>query len=337
MMKCTAQILYAFFALIFSSNVIRAAEINLTMSHYLPPALGLHKDFLEPWARELERKTSGKVKVDIQTAGTALGKITKQWDQVVDGTVDVAFGLHGIPRGRFICTSVIELPFLTDSGAEANHVLWDIFPQYLAKEHKEVHVLALMAHDPGVLATREKKVVTPADVKGLRIRVPSPYVAEMLKDLGAVPVGMPPGQVYENLQTGNLDGVVLPWAGLKEFRITEVVTNAIEIDAYTTPFFFIMNRKKYASLPDDVRKVIDEISGDALVAKFAKWWMNWGEAGPGQIESRGGEVVRANPALKRQWKTAVAPTSSRLEQELAERCPAGKDFLLNVKARATAR
>lgn len=173
--------------------------------------------------------------IPASSPGSALGVITKQWDQVVDGVVDISFGLHGIPRGRFACTRAIDLPFLTDSAEEANEILWEIFPDNLADEHDEVKMLALMAHDPGVLATREKRVKTPAGLEGLRIRVPYPFIAAMLEGLGAVPVGMPPGQVCENMQTGAIDGVVLPWAGLKEFKITEVTTNAIEIGAYTTP------------------------------------------------------------------------------------------------------
>lgn len=312
-----------------------AADIKLTMSHYLPPVLGLHVDFLEPFARQIEEATGGKVEVDIQTAGSALGTITKQWDQVADGVADISFGLHGIPRGRFSCTQVIELPFLTDNVEEANKVLWDVYPDYLADEHKGVKVLALMAHDPGVLATAKgKRVEKPEDLKGLRIRVPSPYVAAMLEDLGAIPVGMPPGQVYENMQTGALDGVVFPWAGLKEFRITEVTTNAIEIGAYTTPFYFIMNQDKFDSLPKDVQEAINKISGDALVAKFPEWWKKWGAAGPGQITDAGGEVITPDAALRQTWVDATAATVTKLEGQLASQCNNGAELISKARVLA---
>lgn len=297
-----------------------AQDIELTMSHYLPPVLGLHVDFLEPYARALETASDGRIAVDIQTAGSALGVITQQYDQTLDGLSDIAFGLHGIPRGRFACTQVVELPFLTDSVEEANDVLWGLFPEFLEQEHRGVHVLALMAHDPGVLATNGVRVEKPEDLQGLRIRVPSPFVAAMLEDLGAVPVGMPPGQVYENMQTGAIDGVVLPWAGLKEFRITEVTTNAIEIGAYTTPFYFIMNEDTYGGLPDDLKAAVDGISGDALVSQFPDWWTAWGAAGPGQITEAGGEVITPDDALRQSWIDATADTVARLEAELAEEC-----------------
>lgn len=314
----------------------QAEEITLTMSHYLPPVLGLHLDFLEPFAREIETLTDGKVKVDIQSAGSSLGTITKQWDQVADGIADISFGLHGIPRGRFTCTQVIELPFLTDSVEEANDVLWGLYPDYLAAEHAGVKVLALMAHDPGVLATTgDKRVEKPEDLAGLRIRVPSPFVAAMLEDFGAIPVGMPPGQVYENMQTGAIDGVVLPWAGLKEFRITEVTTNAIEIGAYTTPFYFIMNQDKFDSLPADVQTAIESISGDTLVAKFADWWTAWGAAGPSQVADAGGEVITPAPALRQMWIDATANTVSKLEASLAKECENGAELIAKARELST--
>jgi TRAP-type C4-dicarboxylate transport system substrate-binding protein len=315
------------------AGAAQAEDITLTMSHYLPPVLGLHVDFLEPFARQIEEATDGQVTVDIQIAGSALGTITKQWDQVADGIADISFGLHGIPRGRFTCTQVIELPFLTDSVEEANEVLWSIYPDYLAEEHEGVKVLALMAHDPGVLATTGgKRVENPEDLAGLRIRVPSPYVAAMIEDLGGIPVGMPPGQVYENMQTGALDGVVLPWAGLKEFRITEVTTNAIEIGAYTTPFYFIMNQDKFDSLPADVQEAIDSISGDALVAQFPDWWTAWGAAGPAQITDAGGEVISPDEALRQAWIDATAATVTKLEADLSAECSGGADLITQARA-----
>ena len=300
---------------------------TLTMSHYLPPVLGLHKDFLEPFARQLEEDSGGEIKVEMQIGGSSLGNITKQWDQAVDGLSDMSFGLHGIPRGRFPCTQVIELPFLTDSVEEANAILWGLYPEYLADEHSAVKVLALMAHDPGVLATRGKKVEKPEDLKGLRIRVPSPFIAAMLEDLGAVPVGMPPGQVYENMQTGALDGVVLPWAGLSEFRITEVTTNAIEIGAYTTPFYFAMNRDSYDGLSAKGKAAVDKLSGDALVAQFPAWWKKWGATGADEITGNGGEVILNSAELSETWKAATAETVTKLEAKLADECEGGVEAI----------
>jgi len=56
---------------------------------------------------------------------------------------------------------------------------------------------------------------------------------------------------------------------------------------YTSVFFVVMNKEKYASLAPDIRAAIDAISGDALVTRFGNLWNQWdkpvreGAAGPG--------------------------------------------------------
>ena len=52
-----------------------AAEINLKLSHFLPPVHGIHTDFIEPWAKQLEACTNGKVAVEIYPGGTQLGNV----------------------------------------------------------------------------------------------------------------------------------------------------------------------------------------------------------------------------------------------------------------------
>src|SRR5262245_6292066 len=100
-----------------------AQTIELKLSHFLPPVHGMHTDFMEPWARELERRTNNKVKVTIFPGGSSVGDVTRQWDQMNAGVIDIAHGLHGIPRGRFPRTSIIDLPFLTESADAATRTL----------------------------------------------------------------------------------------------------------------------------------------------------------------------------------------------------------------------
>ena len=67
-------------ALTLVAGTAHAQPVKLTMSHYFPPVLSLHKDFLEPWGRELSSRTGGKVTVELHTGASALGAATKQWD-----------------------------------------------------------------------------------------------------------------------------------------------------------------------------------------------------------------------------------------------------------------
>jgi TRAP-type C4-dicarboxylate transport system substrate-binding protein len=284
-----------------------AQTIELKLSHFLPSTHPIQTVFIEPWVAELESRTEGRVKVQIFPAGSAFGHVAKQMDQVRAGAVDIAHGLTGIPRGRLPRTSIIDMPFLVKTADAASRTLWALYPEYLAPEYDGFKVLALHAHNAGLIHTRDRPVKTMDDLKGLRLRTPSLAVSMMLEQLGASPVGMPPTQVYENLQKGVIDGTVFPWDAVYGFKLYEVLDYHLQPDAYTTSFFFVMNQRKYDSLPEDVRQAIDEISGETLVAKFGPWWNDWDKPGLEAVEERGNTITVLDDAQRDEWRAALAP------------------------------
>lgn len=284
-----------------------AARTKLKLSHYLPSVHGIHTDFIVPWTEQVSQCTGGEVEFEVFPAGTQLGNVARQQEQVVAGVVDIAHGLHGIPRGRFPRTSLIDMPFLTDDAGAATYALWQLLPDVLAEEYKGLKVLALHAHNGGLLHTSRKKVETMEDMKGLRLRTPSPAVSDMLSFLGATPQGLPPGEVYENLQRGVLDGTVFPWDPVKSFGLNEVLNYHLDLGAYTVSFFFVMNERSYARLSPKARACIDQYSGDALIPKFGDWWDAWDKPGREQAIAAGHVITKLSDAERERWREALQP------------------------------
>lgn len=293
-------------------------ETTLKISHYLPAVHGIHTDFIMPWTEEVSACSGGELSFEVFPAGTQLGNVARQQEQVLAGVVDIANGLTGIPRGRFPRTSLIDMPFLTDDAGAASNALWEIFPQYLAEEYKGVKVLALYAHNGGLLHTGTKKVESIEDMKGLRIRTPSPAVSEMLSDLGAEPQGLPPGEVYESLQRGVIDGTVFPWDPVKSFGLNEVLTHHLDLGAYTVSFFFVMNQRSYDRLSDTARACIDQHSGDGLVAKFGDWWDAWDAPGRQEAIDAGHVITELSDEERARWTEALQPMMAGYLQEVKD-------------------
>ncbi|WP_259779719.1 TRAP transporter substrate-binding protein [Aestuariispira ectoiniformans] len=294
----------------FNGHAANAAGdvIELKMAHYLPTANGMHEDFMEPWARELEKRTNGKVKVTIYPGGTQLGNIAKLYDEVRSGVVDIAHGLRGVPNGRFKKTSIIELPFMSSSADAASRTLWALYPQYLKDEYPGVKMLALHAHNGGLLHTGSKPIQTMDDLKGLRIRFPSGPIKALLEEWGATPQGLPPGKVYESVQKGVIDGSLLPWDPINSFKLSEVMNYHTDVGGvYTVSFWFAMNERKYNSLPADVRKAIDDISGDNLIGKFGGWWNRWDKLGKDLAVAKGDPITVLDKQEQAKWEKAAEP------------------------------
>ncbi len=291
-------------------------KIELKLSHFSPSTHGIHTDFIEPWARELEQRTKGRVQIKIFDGASRLGNPARQLEQVLAGAVDIAHGMQGASPGRFPRTEIIEMPFLTENADVATRILWTMYPKQFKEEYAGVKVLALHAHNGGLIHTRDKKVARMQDLKGLRLRSPSTAINKMLSLLGATPVGMPPGQVFINLKGGLIDGALFPWDGARAYRIDEVAKYHLDARAYTLPYYFVMNRRKYQALPAEVRKAIDETSGDALIAHFAAWWNKWDQAGVEMAKKRGNLVTPLNAAERERWAGAVLPATDKFLGEV---------------------
>lgn len=280
---------------------------TLKVSHFLPSVHGIHQDFIVPWTEHVSECTDGELTFDISPAGTQLGNVARQQEQVLSGVVDIAHGLTGIPRGRFPSTSLIDLPFLTDDAGAATYALWSLFPDYFQQEYEGVKVLGLHAHNGGLIHTNGVKVETMDDLEGLRIRTPSPAISDMLEYLGASPQGLPPGEVYENLQRGVIDGTVFPWDPVNSFGLNEVLTNHLDTGAYTVSFFFVMNQQSYDGLSDAARQCVDQYSGAALERKFGDWWDAWDAPGLAQAEEAGHEIIELSDEERENWREALQP------------------------------
>jgi len=315
-----------------ASGLAAAQTVELKMSHFVAPTHGWTADLMQAWADEVNKRSTAKLKVEVFAAGSAFGAAPRQYDQVVNGVVDVANGLRSIPAGRFVRTSIIELPFLVNSADAATRTLWALYPKYLADEYKDVKVLALHAHNGALIHTRAKAVTKIEDLKGLRIRSPGAVVNEFLKALGAEPVGMPPTEIYENLQKGVIDGVATTWDLLNSARLAEVTKFHLDAYAYTQAFYFVMNKDKYASLPGDLKKAVDEVSGDALVEKLGGLWDKWDEQGQKAAAARGNAIAKLSPEERARWQKQAEPAIdawlARMEKEGA---PNARELYVEAK------
>ena len=115
-----------------------SAQVELSMSAWVPPSHMLVKDGMVPWMKEVERVTDGRVKVKLLPKPVT--NPINHFDAVRDGLADVAFVSHAYTPARFQLVRVGVLPFSGDN-AEVNSVaLWRIYSKHFLKqdEHKGV-------------------------------------------------------------------------------------------------------------------------------------------------------------------------------------------------------
>jgi TRAP-type transport system periplasmic protein len=251
----------------------RAAEVTLKLSHMLPPVSLAHRRMFQPWAEKVGKESGGRIEVQIFPAMSLGGKPPDLVDQMRDGIADLVWALPAYQAGRFPILETWTLPFLITNAEQTAQAIDEFMRTHGKEEFAFCQPLAWWCHGPGLIMTKGRKVETMADLKALRIRGGNQLIVQALSLLGANAQFYPVPEVPMQLSKGTSDGVVLPYEIVPAFKLHELLDNFAEMEAggrqfYTFPFVFAMNRRKYESLPDDLRKVIDANSGPALSRQF---------------------------------------------------------------------
>ena len=276
------------------------------------------------------------MKVEIHNATSPLGKISEQANQVKSGAVDIALGLRGAEGDRFPGSSMIELPFVVRDAASGSRALWDLYKDgTLADEYKDYTVLALFVHNPGLVHTTAKRVVDPADLKGLRLRSPNKTVAAALEHLGATPVILQVHEVMDAVKSNRIDGIVTNWGNpLQGFN--DHMKFHTDTQFYSAAFFIVMNPARYASLPPDVRARSTSYPVPAWVAKFGPLWDKWDRPVREGAAAPGHEIIVPDGAMMARWREQLRPVTDRYLDDLARSFPnarAAYDRLLAIARR----
>ena len=307
----------ALLTMLMSSGPAAADPITLKFSHFLGLKSFFQVDVVEPWAKELEAKTNAQVKVETFDGTSALGKVTEQASNVKDGKVDIALGLRGAEGDRFPGSSVIELPFIVPSASKGSQALWDLYKDgTLGDELKDYKVLALFVHNPGLIHTRNKRVLDISDLKGLRLRTPNKTVTTAVEHAGAIPVVLQVNDVMAAVKANQIDGIVTNWGNpLQDFN--DYMKFHTDTQFYTSAFFIIMNRAKYDGLPAQIRAAVDTLSGDAWVREFGPLWDKWDKPVREGANAPGHEVIVPDEATMGSWREGLKPVTDRYIADLA--------------------
>ena len=275
-----------------------SAQTTLTLSSWVPPSHTLTETQKE-WCEMLSQKVAGKIKCNALPRPVAAAPAT--FDAVRNGLVDISFTVHGYTPGRFVTTQFAEIPFLGQS-AEASSVAFQRMYQKqpaMAEEHKGVKVLAVFTHGPGIVFNTKRPITKMDELLGMKFRIGGGMVNDISKALGMNVTLKPAPESYELLSTGVMDGTLFPAESVEGFKIDKVIKYATLFPGglYNTSFVFMMNQAKYDSLPADVKKAIDEMSGEFAARMIGKGWDKVDRRGMAFMQANGVQFTKADPAF----------------------------------------
>jgi TRAP-type C4-dicarboxylate transport system substrate-binding protein len=295
-------LMVCFFFTTYASGQTKVIELNY--SHQYPAP---HKSAIlaVEWAKEIEKRTNGRVKITVFPANT-LVPADKSYQSVVNGTIDVGSSTLGYSRGRFPVMEVIDLPLGYKSATAAMRLANDVYNRFKPKELDDTKVMYFFAHGPGFFHSK-KPINKLEDFKGMKMRCTG-LSAKVVGALGGTPVAMPMPETYDALSRGIVDGSVAPMEALSGWKWGEVVkfTTQSYGAAYSAAFFVVMNKNKWNALPPDIQKIIETVNGEYLDKAGAVWDLIDKE-GTDYTVKLGNKIITLSQEEDARWVKAVRP------------------------------
>jgi len=281
--------------------------IELSYSNFFPPT-HFHSILADEWAKEIEKRTDGRVKITYFPGGS-LTPAPKVYDGVVEGISDIGMSVLAYSMGRFPASELIDLPHAYPNGWVATKVANDFYQEFQPAEFEDVHVLYFHAHGPGVVFTTEKPVRKMEDLKGLVIRSTG-VGAKIMEALGAEGYGASQGEAYDLMAKGTIDGSFTPREVLKGWKQAEVVkyvTGCYDV-GNTANMFVVMNKDKWNGLPENIKTIIAEVSQE-WIEKHGMVWDYYDKVGIDYfLTFAGREVIELSAEEMAKWvEAAVDP------------------------------
>jgi TRAP-type transport system periplasmic protein len=327
-------------AAVVTSSAVALAQapvVTLKFHTFMSPQSNVWLNMHKAWMDKVEKESDGRIKFEAYPAMQLGGTPVQLYDQAKDGVVDIIWTLPGNTAGRFPRVEVFELPFMMTNAEATSKAYWEYVQTFAADEFKDVQVLALQVHGPGVIHTVNKLIDTVDDVKGLKMRAPTRQVTKLLASLGATPVGMPLPGIPDALSKGTIQGAVIPWEVVPSVKVHELTKFHAEFDPaggalYTTTFVMAMNKAKYNSLPADLKKVIDNNSGMATSAWLGKAQQAGDVAGRKSASDQNNNIYTIKAAEAQNFRNKSRSIEAEWVEDMNKKGFDGKKLLEGAKA-----
>lgn len=249
-------------------------SVELTFSVWIPATHTLVKDFMMPWAKEVESATDGRVRV--RFLPKAVTNPVGHYEAVRNGLVDLAFISNSYYPGRLDLIKFAMLPFSGNSAESTSVAVWRTYEKYLQPVdlYRGVKLLGLYGHGPGGVFTTGRKIRSVDDFKGLRLRIGGGMQADVARLLEVDAIVKPAPESYELMSTGVVDGVFFPPESIVSFRLDTLVKDATLFPGglYADVHSIIMNPAAFEKLAPADQAILLKLSGEHIARLGGRTW-----------------------------------------------------------------
>jgi tripartite ATP-independent transporter DctP family solute receptor len=272
------------------------SQLVLKLSHSLDTAHPVHLA-MEFMRKRLEAYSAGKVTIDIYPS-SVLGSETQCIEQLQNGSLAMTKTSAAAMENFVPAMSVFGLPYIFRDADHYWAVLNSPVGQKLLQEGEKKFLRGLCYYDAGSrnFYTKNTPVRTPADLKGLKIRVMNSKTAiDMVKAMGGSPTPIAWGELYSALAQGAVDGAENnppSFVSNKHYEICKHFT----LDGHTRiPDMLLISTKIWDTLDPQVQEWVQKSASESS-AYQRKLWAEKSAAALAQAKAAGVTVYTVDTA-----------------------------------------
>ena len=299
-------------------------QVVLKFGFANPPGTWSKINGVDVWAKDVEARSGGKLQVQVFAGGSVVNQ-RNTYDRTINGVVDAAYGPFGaISSDQMPRIDVTALPFESPGIIESSAAAWALFKGgYFNEDFARIRVFTSWCMPPTGLHT-SKEVRKLEDFRGMKLTAATRPTGEIVERLGATVVSITNPEVYQAIQRGTAQGLLLPDSGIITFHLQEVTKYHINLALGCTQAGFFMNKEFYARQPAELKAALDDASGDAFAKHMAKAALNEDHVAHQKIHSQPGAVlVKLQPQELARWNARLKP----ITEEWVKTTPDGAKVL----------
>ena len=234
------------------------AQVEIKLGHVGEPG-SIFQISADEYAKRVNAALAGKAKV-VVFGSSQLGGDKEMLQKVKLGTLDMVVP-STVMSSEVDLFGIFEMPYLVKDRAHMGRIEKELFWPRLSPEaeKKGLKVLAVWENGFRHITNSKRPISTPADLKGIKLRVPEgKWRVKMFQAYGANPSPMKFSELFTALQTGVMDGQENPFTQIYSAKLQEVQKYLSLSGHVYTPAYLIVGARQWASLPPDVRKVLED-------------------------------------------------------------------------------
>lgn len=245
------------------------AQVEIKLGHVGEPG-SVFQISADEYAKRVNAKLAGKAKVVVY-GSSQLGGDKEMIQKLKLGTIDMALP-STVMTSEVDLFGIFEMPYIVKDRAHMSRIEKEVFWPGIAPEteKKGLKVLAVWENGYRHITNNKKPIKGPDDLKGIKLRVPEgKWRVKMFQDYGANPSPMKFSELFTALQTGVMDGQENPFTQIYSAKLHEVQKYLSLSGHVYTPAYLTVGSRRYATLPADVRKVLEDTARETQAFVYA--------------------------------------------------------------------